>query len=132
MSQAEDFYLHDIQFSNDIFPAPNGDFQLIKGINNLKQALFNRLVTVQGSLSHRPLYGVGIQLYQNDVSTLAKQREIALKIKNQFTQDFRVLSVTGVSFTLLDDGKFEVTYKVEAAGLGTVTDTVNPFGEFTL
>jgi phage baseplate assembly protein W len=132
MSLADDFYLVDINFNNDIKPAPNGDFQLITGINNLRQALFNRLVTVKGSLSHRPLYGVGVQLYQNDVSTLAKQRQIALEIRNQFKQDFRVNDVTGVSFEAMPDGQFTITYKVEANGLGTVTDTVNPFGEFTL
>ena len=132
MSLADDFYLQDIEFSNDIKSAPNGDFKIITGINNLKQALFNRLVTVKGSLSHRPLYGVGIQLYQNSVNNLAKQRQIALEIRNQFKEDFRVSDVTGVSFQAVEGGKFIITYTVEANGLGTITDTVNPFGEFTL
>lgn len=132
MSQIEDFFLEDIQFNGDIKTAPNGDLALLRGIKNLKQALFHRLITVRGSLAHRPGYGVGIKTYQNQVATLAKQREIALEIKNQFEQDFRVDKLLSVSFKAEPNGIFTVTYKVQVKGIGEVEETADPFGDIEI
>lgn len=132
MSQIDEFFLEDIHFDGDIRTAPNGDLALIRGLNNLKQALFHRLITVKGSLAHRPDYGVGIKRYQNQVATLAKQRELALEIKNQFEQDFRVDKLLSVSFKAEPSGLFTVTYKVQVKGIGEITETSDPFGDIEL
>jgi phage baseplate assembly protein W len=132
MSRIDDFYLEDLAFSNDFEVAPNGSFKIISGIENLKQALFHRLITVRGSLAHRPNYGVGVQQYQNKVSSLSKQRELALEIKNQFEQDFRVDKLLSVSFKAEPSGVFIVQYKVSVKGVGDIEDTVNPFGDIEI
>jgi len=133
MSRIDEFYKIDLLHNGDFVAAPNGDFALAKGIVNLKQALFNRLITVQGSLVHRPLYGVGVKLWQNDIATLARQRELANKIKEQFEQDERVDKVTSVRIEKIkENGTFELTYKVEVSGGGLLDETVNPFDEVTI
>lgn len=131
-TKIDEAYLEDLLFNDDFETAPNGDFALVNGINNLRQALFNRLVTTKGSLAHRPNYGVGIQRYQNAPATLATQRKMALDIDEQFKQEKRVLKLVSVQVTFQDGGKFEIKYKVEGVGIGTITDTINPFGDFSL
>lgn len=129
MSGIEDNFLIDLEFNGDLKAAPNGDLAQIKGRANLVQALFNCLVTIPGSLAHRPGYGVGIQLWQNNIGSIDKQRQLALEIKKQFEQDPRVEKVSGV--TIVQDksnpGKFVVTVKVKAVGLEEFTETFNPF-----
>jgi len=134
MSGVEDSFLIDLEFRGSIIAAPNGDIQLIKGTENLKQALFNRLTTVKGTLAHRPDYGVGVQLWQNDVASISRQQALAVEIKRQFEEDERVEKVTSVLIRPNPDkqGEFLVQYKVLAVAIGELEDTVNPFGEIIL
>jgi phage baseplate assembly protein W len=131
MSQVEDNFLQDLEFKGDFKSAPNGDFALIKGIENLKQALYHRLITVPGSLVHRPGYGVGVQQFQNDVSSLPRQRQLALIIKAQFEQDARVSEVKTIKFEQSSSGELVIQYVITAVGLGDLTDSVQPFGDLT-
>lgn len=129
----DNFYKIDLLHNGDFVAAPNGDFALAKGLVNLKQALFHRLITVQGALVHRPLYGVGVQLWQNDIGSIARQKALAVAIKEQFEQDERVDEVTSVRISKQNtDGTFEITYKVAVSGGSLLEETVNPFGEVTL
>lgn len=129
----DEFYKIDLLHDGDFKAAPNGDFALAKGVTNLKQALFHRLITVPGTLVHRPLYGVGVKLWQNDVGSISRQRDLATTIKQQFEQDERVDEVTGVRVEKINEnGTFEVTYKVQVSGGQLLEETVNPFGEITL
>jgi phage baseplate assembly protein W len=129
----DEFYKIDLLHDGDFVAAPNGDFALAKGIVNLKQALFHRLITVQGTLVHRPLYGVGVKLWQNDIGSIPRQRELATAIKQQFEQDERVDEVVGVKVEKIkENGTFEVTYRVEVSGGKLLEETVDPFGEITL
>lgn len=132
MSKAEDFYLVDLEFQNDLVPSASKDLQIINGQKNAIQALFNRLITVPGSLAHHPLYGVGAKLYQNKIADLSSQRELAIKIKSQFEQDFRVDKVVSVSFSQKESGEFLVRFKVKLAGSVETTVTFNPFGDFEI
>lgn len=133
MSEIDNFYKIDLLHNGDFVAAPNGDFALAKGVVNLKQALFHRLITVPGSLVHRPEYGVGIKLYQNDISSITRQRDLANAIVSQFEQDFRVVKVVGVSITKIkDNGTFEIKYRIEVSGGQLLEETVDPFGDFTL
>lgn len=131
MNRIEENYLIDIEFKGDLVDAPNGDMKLITGLDNLKQALYNRLVTVKGSLAHRPDYGIGIQLYQNSIASLSKQQELALEIKKQFKEDPRVIDVKSIAIKPEGDGKYIITYKVDAVGVGEFSDS-KPFGDFSL
>jgi len=88
---------NDIAHVGDMVLTPSGDLGQISGLANLKRALFHRLITIPGTLVHRPTYGIGIGLYQNGLSSFSKQAELASKIAEQFAQDPRVLSVKSVS-----------------------------------
>jgi len=131
MSAIDDQFLIDLEFTGGLKAAPNGDIQLIKGQNNLKQALFNCLVTPPGSLAHRPTYGVGAQKWQNDIGSVSKQQSLAVEIKRQFEKDIRVEKVVSISIIADQErlGLFLVRYKVLAVGIGELEDTVNPFGD---
>lgn len=133
MSRIDEFYKVDLLHNGDFTAAPNGDFSLAKGMVNLKQALLHRLITVPGALVHRPLYGVGVQLWLNDIGSLGRQRDLANKIKEQFELDERVDEVTGIQIkNISNDGTFELIYKVKVSGGELLEETVNPFGELTL
>jgi phage baseplate assembly protein W len=132
MSRIEEAYLVDLEFKGDFATKPGGDFETITGIENLKQALFHRLITVRGSLAHRPSYGVGIQLYQNSLGSFEKQRQLALEIRKQFLEDPRVISVDSIRVDNDKDGQYVIKYKVTGIGVGTFEATAAPFGDFSL
>jgi len=132
MSRIEESYLIDLEFGMDLRTAPNGDFSTVSGLENLKQALFNRLITVPGSLAHRPEYGIGIQKYQNSLTSFSRQQALALEIKKQFLEDPRVVDVTSVRIIKGSEGEYIINYKIEAVGIGSVEDSVSPFKDFSL
>ena len=84
MSRLSDNMLIDLKFNGDFWVTPTGDIETITGRDNLRQALFHRLITVPGSLAHRPGYGVGIKRYQNAIDTIDQKRDLVLKIQEQF------------------------------------------------
>lgn len=120
MSQLDEFLKRDIAFKSDLVQTPSGDFDLIAGLDNLKEALFRRLITTPGAIIHRPEYGVGLKKFQGSLSSLDNQRTLATLIKEQFEEDERVEKVTGVSF-IVDDNtpdKIEVRCRVSVVGYG--------------
>jgi len=100
-------------------------------LDNLKQALLARLLTVPGTLVHRPNYGVGIKLYQNSISTLGQQTTLANKIQKQFLLDPRVSDVLSVSVSQDDADPSQTLVNVAVIPQG-YTDAVQmqfiPFG----
>jgi len=104
----------------DIFLTMNssGDLSQINGLANLKRALFRRLVTVPGTLVHRPTYGVGVGLYQNAPSSFSMQQKLAGIIQEQFELDPRVQSVTSVA----------VNSENESPQLTKIIVTLTPIG----
>lgn len=133
MSKIDDFYKIDLLHNGDFVAAPNGDFSLAKGSVNLRQALFHRLITNQGTLVHRPQFGVGVKNFQNKTGSISKQKELAAIIREQFEQDERVEELVSVKIKNLNiDGQFEVTYKVRVSGGSLEEETINPFGEQTI
>ena len=86
----------DIAHNGDLIPTNSGDLATVSGLDNLKLALFHRLMTVPGSLVHQPTYGVGIPLHQNNLGSFGTQQQLASIIQEQFAQDPRVASVSSV------------------------------------
>lgn len=129
MATIQDFYLRDIKHREDFFRTANGDLELEDGLDNIKNQLLRRLITVPGSIIHRPDYGVGIHQYQNVTLTLSVKERIALSIRNNFEEDDRVVTVTSVSFERDDDKPetFKVTAKVELVGFGEQEIEFKPF-----
>jgi hypothetical protein len=90
------------------FADSSGDIGYLNGLQNLQRALFRRLVTVPGTLVHKPQYGIGVGLFQNAPNSFSIQQKLAALITDQFPQDPRVQSVSSVSITS-EDGTPEMT-----------------------
>lgn len=131
MADIEETFLQDIAHKNDMAEAADGDLQAVAGLSNIKQALYNRLITYPGSLIHRPEYGVGIKDFQNAINNLANQRNLALRIEEQFKRDLRVQDVLNVRFSVDDNDptRLNVYVKVVLAGLGEQDLQFVPFGD---
>lgn len=131
MADIEESFLRDIAHKNDMAESASGDLQQVSGIANIKQALFNRLVTYPGSLIHRPDYGVGIKDFQNSINNLANQRNMALRIEEQFKRDIRVQDVLNIRFNVENDkpDTLQVWVKVVLQGLGEQEMQFVPFGD---
>ena len=120
----------DVKHKSDFVRRSSGDRDLITGLDNFKEALLRRLITVPGSLIHRPQYGVGIKLFLGSLSSLTKQRELAVKIEENFKRDPRVDKITGISVSF-DDRNPSLTYiivRVRPVGYDEVEMKFEPFG----
>lgn len=104
MAKILDVLFTDLKHQDDFFrKGTTGDLDTMNGLENITQALFRRLVSSPGSLVHRPDYGVGAKNFQNAVARLETKREFALRIRDNFERDSRVLEVAGVRFETTDD-----------------------------
>lgn len=132
MAEVDEFYLEDlVHDQGTLLESASGDLDTVKGLSNLKQALYHRLITRKGSLIHRPDYGVGIKDYQNAVGSMTTFRKLAAAIDEQFRQDFRVQDVTNVKIDqdANNPSLFKIVVTVQTAGYAEVSLTFKPFGE---
>ena len=115
----------------DLLTTPSGDLGTVEGLANFKLALFHRLVTVPGSLVHRPTYGVGIGNFQNAPASFAMQQKIAGLIEEQFSQDPRVEKVTSVAIVSNDSTPQIMVVKVSVIPVGYTEQQMlfTPFNE---
>ena len=122
MSTLIETYLKDLAFTDDFIKTPKGDIETIEGIANVRQALFARLITSKGTIIHRPDFGVGIKDYQNSISSLSRQQELAQRIGEQFSLDPRVSEVVSVSINYSDSTpeKVEILVKIKLIGYGAI------------
>jgi len=120
MASITEILLTDIAHKKDFLrqEGTGGDIQTVSGIENFRQAMLRRWITVPGTLAHRPEYGAGLKLDQNTVPTLQKKQEMAQRIREQALRDPRTESVTKVLFEI-DDLKPD---------LSTITVTIKPIG----
>jgi hypothetical protein len=82
-------------------------------------------------LIHRPNYGVGIKRFQNAPTSIATQRRLALKIKEQCERDRRVESLLGVKIIRsdLEPSKSILVIRVKPVGYGETEFKFSVFGE---
>jgi len=108
-----------------------GDLDTMEGLLNIERALFRRLVTNPGAMIHRGKYGVGIRRYQNAPNTLETQRDMAIRIKENFERDSRVIEVRGVRFEVDDFNPdvVRVITRVNLVGFLEREFVFDPFGE---
>lgn len=121
----------DLAHKADYVLSATGDLDTISGLENVKNALFHRLITSPGSLVHRPDYGVGIKDFQNSPNSIDTQRQLANRIQEQFEQDPRVQKVLGVSLNYGDStpDQVEIMVRVQIAGYDEISAKFIPFGE---
>jgi len=121
----------DIAFTKgDLCRTPGGDLAKLEGLPNLKTALFHRLMTVPGTLVHKPTYGVGVTRFENACSSFSVQQKLAALIVEQFELDPRVQSVNSVSMTSEDDTPEMTIITVNVTPIGyadAVRMTFTPF-----
>lgn len=127
----DDIFLVDIAHKRDLVATPSGDIATISGKENLRGALYRRLITVPGSVIHRPNYGVGVALFQNTLARLSKQQELALLVKEQFEQDDRVIQVNGVQFIqdAVNPHQWTIYVRVQPVAIDEQTMSFTPFGD---
>jgi len=121
----------DISHIGDMARTSSGDLATLSGLDNYKRALFHRLMTVPGTLVHRPLYGVGVGLFQNGLSSFVRQQKLASLIVAQFMQDPRTKSVTKVAVLANDENPQLTKIQVVVVPLGYDEQIINwtPFNK---
>lgn len=133
MSRLEETLLVDIWHETSVggAEAADGDLQDVRGLRNIREALVRRLVTIPGTLVHRPTYGVGIRNFQNSIMSLENQKVLAVRIKDQFEQDTRVEEVTKFRFVNDDNdpSKLIIFITLRIAGYGEASMEFIPFGD---
>lgn len=129
--QLDETYGTDIRHYKDFVRTAEGDLETISGLDNVKEAIFRRIVTTKGSIVHRPNYGCSLKNYQNAPASLANKRKLALEIQDQVEEDPRVRELLGVDFISSDTEpeKFELKIRVDLAGYGEAEMTFKPFGD---
>ena len=120
----EDTYLRDLNRTEGDYKASvSGDIESVTGMKNLEQSLLHRLITMPGTLIHRPDYGIGIQLWQNGPLTFEKKRQLAVRIDEQYRRDPRVVRIRQISIQGMPGDEFGiiVSVKLDAVALGTAS-----------
>lgn len=74
----------------------NADLSTVEGLDNLKQALSNRLITEVGQLSLQPDYGNSVISYIGSKYSLNIVQKVSLEIINCLMRDPRVLSIATI------------------------------------
>lgn len=116
MTTTEELLLRDFKHVSDIL-IEDGDIQTVVGLENLRIALLHRLITIPGTLIHRPQYGVGVGLFQNALNTLDNQRLLATRIVENFGRDNRILEVEAVQVIENEDPSLlQINVKVQIVG----------------
>jgi hypothetical protein len=133
MANQSPLLLIDLQFEavGDYIKSEANGLQTITGFANVQQRLFARLITVPGTLAHKPLFGVGVKNFQNAISGLTQQSSLGNLISEQFLEDPAVQDVIGITFNNTDLAPEQMEIQVSVVLVG-YTDAVKmnfvPFG----
>jgi phage baseplate assembly protein W len=90
---AKDLFGYDIFFKRDFQITASGDYLRVGGRENLKAAIYRRLLTRPGEYRFRPTYGVGIQDYVKKKPTSSVLDALKQRITEQLLQDPRISEV---------------------------------------
>jgi len=97
---------------------PTGDLTLVMGREALRQSLIRRTITNPGEWRTLPNYGVGARQYVKGQNTPAKRAELESRIRANYLQDPRVLTVDTAIVTPLDDGSQGIRISVTVTPKG--------------
>lgn len=105
----------DIYFRNDYQITAKGDFLLVSGLTNLREAIYRRLITKPGEYKFVPDYGVGITAYVKRRSNAATIDELRTAITEQLLRERRIESVEQLNIEF-DEYTVNVGIVIRAAG----------------
>ena len=74
-----------------------GDLKTVTGLQNLKQAIIHRLLTVRGELEYHPEYGSNITRIIGNKNTFEWREKCKLEIQSTVLSDPRVEKVDGIT-----------------------------------
>lgn len=86
----------DVKIDGDYTRTATGDLQTITDLENLKEAIYRRFITIPGEVIHRPDYGIGIRRYLNRPCTDANQVEIENAVKLNIMDEPRIEAVNRI------------------------------------
>lgn len=113
-----DLYGYDILFRSDFNLTAGGDYIRVGGKDNLKAAIYRRLITRPGEYRFRPSYGVGIGDFVKKAPTTALLSQLRQRIIEQLLLDERIaeVDVNVTAETVQDTPVTKVFVKVVAGG----------------
>lgn len=97
MAQVYDAWGIDLLLSDNDLLFKSGDFVTISSINNVAQAIKNRILTERGSLGYNPTYGLGLEGLIGEKITPARMAFIQTSIQETLLQDPRISSLKVLS-----------------------------------
>lgn len=109
------FFGTDIYFRNDYSVTSAGDYLLVSGLKNLREAIYRRLITRPGEYKHVPSYGVGLLTYLKKPLTNQVIDELRTVITEQLLQERRIETVAHVGIEKVEGG-VKIGLIVRAAG----------------
>ena len=104
------------QIANDIKVTSIGQVVTRAGVENLAQALTQRLTTERGELLYHPEYGSLLPSMIGSSSTPETRKLMAIEARNTLLADPRVVSVISVQVSKGDSGAYFVDSDVEVLG----------------
>ena len=114
-SQLGRFFGTDIYFRNDYSITAQGDFLLIDGIANLREAIYRRLLTRPGEYKFVPEYGVGISSFVKRKASGEVLDELETAIREQLLREERIESVERIAIEPTESG-LNISLIVRASG----------------
>lgn len=110
---------YDILFKQGAMPlTAGGDYVRIGGEENLRAAVYRRLITRPNEFRFRPTYGAGIQSFVKKVQSQANIDACKQRIKDQLSQDRRIqnVAVDVAPVTINTRAALKVSIKITANG----------------
>jgi phage baseplate assembly protein W len=99
-SPKKPFYGKDLLFIySSLQVTPKGDYATVEEEENLRRAIWRRLITAPGEYRLRPNYGAGVEDFVRKPMTQANLSQLEIRIREQLLQDRRVESVPTITLT---------------------------------
>jgi len=105
----------DILFKNDYEVSPSGDYKTLEGLDNLKEAVYRRLITVPGEYIFVPQYGVGVLKYLKQRVTPGLVTGLQNTITEQLYRESRIDSVEEV-IVAFEDNVMRISIILKVSG----------------
>lgn len=109
----------------ELTTAPNGGIGYVKGMNNLRQALLQRLWTKRGTLPLHPQYGSDLHQFIGSRVTKELMVRVALEIEATCRVDPRVSDITDIKTTHnTKDNSIHVSMRIQPTSFAEMLDFV--------
>lgn len=105
----------DMFFEGDYALTPTGDYTLLSGFDNLRAAIYRRLITRPGEYKFVPEYGIGVQSFVKRKRTTPVIDELKRAIETNLLRDPRIDSIDIIDIKT-DDDVITIGIKAKVAG----------------